>query len=216
MLLWAFCFTCSFHEANSVSHNKGTRLHALALAVPGGVTLPDSHSRYSVLTLMLRLITERWKRLLRKDGGRDERNQSWHINARQGSVEANIYNFRLSSVFITGVTTVHQVKGEWSGRRKRRRLLTGHCSSSLKSDRREILVYICCFNQPCVMSSLSRSCAKYLFFSQIHFYVLIDKDGREISKYKAISCLLIALVLFLQRWSGLMWNGRKKGSYNKF
>lgn len=97
MLLWAFCFTCSFHKANSVSHNKGTRLHALALPVPRGVTLPDSHSHCSVLTLMLHLITERWNRLLRKDGGKDERNQSWHVNAWQGSVEANIYNFRLSS-----------------------------------------------------------------------------------------------------------------------
>lgn len=32
-----FCFTCGLRRVNSVSHNKGTRLRALALPGPRGV-----------------------------------------------------------------------------------------------------------------------------------------------------------------------------------
>lgn len=166
MLLWAFCFTCSFHKANSVSHNKGTRLNAIALPVPRGVTLPDSHSRCSVLTLMLRLITERWNRLLRKHGGRDERNQSWHVNAWQGSVEANIYiisGSALASVYNWShdcISSKRRVEGKEEEEKASHWTLEFH---SHKSDRRENLVYIWCFHQPCVISLLSRRCQVFLF-----------------------------------------------------
>lgn len=107
---------------------------------------------------MLRLIAERWNRLLRKDGGRAERNQSRHVNARQGSVEADIYiisGSALASVYDWShdcVSSKRRVEGKEEEEK-----------ASHWSDRRENLVYIWCFQQPCDEFTLKEMCQAICF-----------------------------------------------------